>query len=1090
MKLLLLTLILLIGMPVNAFGQDQEERQRVDHLNGQALAAYQAGDLDTAISIFEQAYRLTQASWRMDDPQALQIINNLGTVYLAKSRFADAEPLLVRAVQSRMRVLGLEHLHTLSSMESLSALYRLTSRLEEAASLSQQTLEVYQRILGPKHTDTMRSTHNLAALYRILGRFTDAEPLFLRALDIRQKVLGPEHRDTLQTVNSLGVLYKAMGRLAEAEALHRRALLGFTHVLGPEHPSTLYSVGNLGSVLLRKGQYGDAERLIRQQLEGRKRVRGPEHYETLSSLASLAALYGETGRFSDAESVLVAVLETQERMLGAAHHRTLSSMHNLANVVFQMGHFARAEALLGQALEGRERLLGPDHPSTLSTVSGLAVLYERTGRFSEAETLHLRALQAYDRTLGAEHPQTLMSLSNLAALLQGRQRFSEAESLYARALEARTLTQGFNHPDTLQVATNLASLFQATDRFVESKELYERALNASEQALGSDHPKTLTALFGLAAVYQDKGSTSKALPLWRQALEASERVLGPEHPTTQAKLMNFSVLQTVVGDSEAVAAAAAALDQTLNTSALRVDSEIRAGANDSIRAYFGTENPSRDLSISIAIKFPEHFLLGARALLLAKGVAGETDAALNQLVAGSRDTEIQEAAEALQNAEAHLQISYQTDDPDRIWQARQRRDMARRELFGLIEPPPALVPTTISPDVLVESLSDGELFLDYGIYFSADFANRRFTHPRIVLAAYRSSHDVRLMDLGPVSNISESIVATSLTENRTLNLGRKHWILRKTLLDPIRDMLEDTKEVIVAPDGILARVNFALLQDPDNHNQHLIERLPVRIVSNGRSLLPPRSIEPPQPESDFLGVGITDFGPHDPERCSHIPERNAERGLCPLPNAVREIERVANLFTAAEQPVIQLLLEAQATKAAVTAAMPSTRIIHLATHGGELLPESEGAGLHNVGLALHGVGAGMHENLGGTNTNDGFLSGYEVARLPLWGTDLVVLSACDTALGEAAGSEGIWSMAHAFRLAGAKAVMMTLWNVSDESAPAFMERFHQMLLERQDRTPSDTIETTLRTAFRDTQLWAIRQGWSYWDYGPFVLMEK
>lgn len=263
----------------------------------------------------------------------------------------------------------------------------------------------------------------------------------------------------------------------------------------------------------------------------------------------------------------------------------------------------------------------------------------------------------------------------------------------------------------------------------------------------------------------------------------------------------------------------------------------------------------------------------------------------------------------------------------------------------------------------------------------------------------------------------------------------------------------------------------------------------MRIVPSGRSLLH-QSVEVPEAQTAFLGAGLTDFGPFDPELCGTGPDRNAEGGLCPFKTPVSEVTRIENLFRDANLTVQLSLIEDNATEEAVTQAMPGTRFIHLATHGGEQLAGYSGEGLHNVGLAFHGIGGATNESRIVTPANDGILSGYEAARLQLWGTDLVVMSACDTALGEEAGAEGIWSMAYAFRLAGTNAVMMTLWAVDDETAPDFMARFYSNLFKRQSQSPEDSIKTVMRNALRNTQLWAISEGWSYWKYGPYVLVES
>lgn len=428
-------------------------------------------------------------------------------------------------------------------------------------------------------------------------------------------------------------------------------------------------------------------------------------------------------------------------------------------------------------------------------------------------------------------------------------------------------------------------------------------------------------------------------------------------------------------------------------------------------------------------------------------------------------------------------------DPTRIQPALAARDAARQALFRQIDPPLAFQPEALSPQAITDALTEGQVFLDYGIYRPVDFASGQVQAPHVVLAAYSPGRPAALIDLGSADALRGAILALSdMTTNRETPLESAQTLLGKALLDPVASLLAGADEAIIAPDGILARINFAMLPDPQDTDLHLIERVPLRILPSGRSLFE-QSEPTPAARSLFLGAALKDYGPYDPDKCASTRFGDAKAGLCPLPNAVPEVEQINDLF--ASRGEAYTLLRNQATEAAIRSALPGTRFVHLATHGGLRLPglTGSGGGLNNVGLAFH-----RPLSDSGTQSiapsNDGILTGAEAARLPLWGTELVVLSACDTALGEDAGAEGIWSMAHGFRLAGVRTVIMTLWKVNDETAPQFMKRFYQTLLDRRQTTPDEDITTTLRTALRDTRLWAINKGWNYWDYAPFVLVES
>ena len=158
--------------------------------------------------------------------------------FLHRGRWREGEPLAVRAMQVRERVLGAEHPDTLTSVNNLAALYRGQGRYAEAEPLYQRAVTVSERVLGPEHPDTLSSVDNLAALYQSQGRYAEAEPLYQRALAASERVLGAEHPNTLASVNNLAFWYERQGRHAEAEPLYQRALDGTERVLGKDHPHT------------------------------------------------------------------------------------------------------------------------------------------------------------------------------------------------------------------------------------------------------------------------------------------------------------------------------------------------------------------------------------------------------------------------------------------------------------------------------------------------------------------------------------------------------------------------------------------------------------------------------------------------------------------------------------------------------------------------------------------------------------------------------------------------------------------------------------------------------------------------------------
>ena len=207
--------------------------------------------------------------------------------------YNKAELLQVQVMETRQRVLGVEHLYTLTSMNNLATTYLDQGRLEEAESLEVELLETRRRVLGAEHLHTLSSINNLATTYGNQGRFEEAELLEVELLETRRRVLGAEHPHTLTSINNLATTYWNQGRLEEAESLLVEALQISKRVLGAEHLDTLRSMHNLAFTWKQSGRYSEALKLMEECVRLQTRFLGNNHPDTLDSNEELLGWQAE-----------------------------------------------------------------------------------------------------------------------------------------------------------------------------------------------------------------------------------------------------------------------------------------------------------------------------------------------------------------------------------------------------------------------------------------------------------------------------------------------------------------------------------------------------------------------------------------------------------------------------------------------------------------------------------------------------------------------------------------------------------------------------------------------------------------------------
>ncbi|OAL56170.1 TPR-like protein [Pyrenochaeta sp. DS3sAY3a] len=258
-----------------------------------------------------------------------------------KGNISDADQFSLKSREARRKILGPEHVDTLSSIAMSGIAASLAGRWKEAEELEVQVMETSVRVLGEEHPSTLMSIGNLASTYRNQGRWKEAEELEVQVMETRKRVVGEEHPDTLTSIGNLA-----------------------STVLGEEHPDTLTSIANLASTYWNQGRWKEAEELFVQVMETRMRVLGEEHPDTLTSIANLASTYMTQGRWKEAEAMTRKTLAQREKVLGPQHPDTLMSVYSLAYLLAKQRFYIESSTLYERACAGYDTKLGEDHPTT------------------------------------------------------------------------------------------------------------------------------------------------------------------------------------------------------------------------------------------------------------------------------------------------------------------------------------------------------------------------------------------------------------------------------------------------------------------------------------------------------------------------------------------------------------------------------------------------------------------------------------------------------------------------------------------------------------------------------------------------------
>jgi len=925
---------------------------------------------------------------------------------------------------------------------------------DSAVVLGRMALEKAETQFGKSDTMVALVLDQMGAYYYHLADYDQAESVWKRALTIREKAFGSEHSDVAKTIHNLASLYDDQGRYAESEPFHQRALAIREKIFGPHHPDVAASLINLGNLYYHQGRYSEGIRLHKRALAIFEKALGSDHPNVASSMHNLADLYFEQGKYVEAEPLYKRAMAISEKSFGPDHPYVGLSLNNLANLYYEQGKYDQAEPLHKRARAIFETNLGPDHPFVGYSLNSLADLYHRQGRYGEAETLFKRALDVNEKTLGPDHPEAAYSLNKLAELYQDQDKHSEAEPLLKRALAIFEKALGSDHPDVAMGLNNLANLYRDQGRYTEAEPLYNQALEIFEKTLGSHHPKVALCLESFSFFYRLKGDIQKGLEMIKRAFKIRKK--------------NFRDGSASMSEKDA----------------LTYSQFMRNSANILLSVYFDLPSRSNRLDYTAADamfstkgRASEAIFLRAREIIMLDQLGVLADSLryartlLSKLyVEGAAEEDPVSYREKLDKA---------SSEKERLESELARSSEAFRNLQDALD-----INTETVVDIL-SMLPTTAILIEYMKY---DYLppDPGGTVPHYLAVTLDGSGEIFVKDLGDASGIDSLIdeyrrhlLNVSSSDHLPSIVDRTDYEkLSRALYDkvwkPIERQVSKEDLIFIAPDGGLNIISLAGLMDDDG--KYLVERQPMHYLSSGRDLM--RLKDETKSGAGLFALGDPDYDATPTARISLPKEvhmdsasppaysttRNVRtscaelRGitLTPLPGTRMEVERVAKNWDATTEPTI-ICFGSIASEEKFKREAPGNRVIHLATHGyfleGKCQPitaqrgfDPEGGYVGENPLLLSGLflaGANLHgEGADDSGAEDGILTAEEVTAMNLDGTDLVVLSACETSLGEVKDGEGVYGLRRAFQMAGARTVVSALWAVSDKETAEMMSQLY------------------------------------------------
>jgi CHAT domain-containing protein/tetratricopeptide (TPR) repeat protein len=900
------------------------------------------------------------------------------------------------------------------------------------------------------------------ALYQ-QGQYAKAVAKAREALTLRRQVLPKDHPDLAASLNNLGVLLQAMGQHEEARQHYEEALAIQRQALPKDHHTHAYSLNSLGVLLWAMGRHDEARQHLEEALALRRKILPKEHPEVATSLNNLGALLQDMGRYDEARQHYEEALAIQRQALPPLHSALTTSLHNLGMLLQAMGRHDEARMHLEEALAICRKALPKDHPTRAYSLNSLGVLLWAMGRHDEARKHLEEALALRRKVLPKDHPALAHSLINLGVLLQDMGKDDEARQHLEEALAIQRKALPKDHPHFATSLHNLGMLLRAMGRHDEARQHLEEALALRRKALPKDHPHLATSLNVLGALLQDLGENEAA---WRNHLEA-------------ATIRAAFTARTAAG------------------SAQRDHAALAREGRFSLHAFLSLAAQTASLSArqrqQVLTALLDGKALSSTALTRQReAVLLQPDAQAVALLGKLRPLRRRLADLLLQGPGVLPPQRYR----DLCEQLQKEHDDLERDLDQRLKGYAELRRAQqASPQELAAQLAPGAALVELVRYQRYDFQVKDWRkrggadHYLAVLlwreAGEKTQPQVRLVPLGEAKTIDRAIHAWRAHAQQGAIDDKSDRELRERLWAPLAKALpEKTTRLFIAPDGELALVPVEAIREADG--KYVVERVHVSYLTTGRDLMPrPQPKEKSQvalvlADPDYNAIAAQDK-PLTKANPAALPSRGDDwtrqyKALQSLPGFRREADAVEKLLQ--ERNKDWRVQSCRGTNASeeTLRSVSRPRLLYCITHGFFLQDRPRPVAPHPLrelaladagptkwrlpdpgpdprlasGLAL--AGANRWHERAKSGISDGLLTALEAEDLDLWGTELVVLSACDTGRGQVQVGEGVLGLRRAFQQAGAQTVLASLWKVPDAETEQLMTAFLRRWLEGADKS--------------------------------------
>ncbi len=1084
--------------------KNDEVDSKIRTYYGRKSFAYQRNNLiDTRRDILNQDWKKAEVSLEafLSDPEVVpsdhlwraNVLLTLYEVYMQNNKIDKAEKALFEAVAIKKQKLG-DKAPAYHMAQLIVAEHYVVSgdQFKMAESIYQTSLEqVVKKEVGHKNKYYAGYNYGAIKLYLQTDRFEKAYSLAREMLTETEQLYSVSSIQYAICLEKYATADIVTGKYGEATNKLEKSLRLFTEKGKArdrlDHAHTLECIARLQ---ILQGLYEEAETTLRKSDKlTRKSTSGNVKFSSTSEEITELNIY--LGKYSDTEEFLRELLESREAKYGKTSSSLIQPLNLLGYLQLITGNYIESEIYIKRAMQIAKDKLGEGSSRYAESLKLLERLYASVGDYAKAETIGEEVVAIARKVYGNNHVFVAQAVNELALVKHfNKKPKKEVENLFDQSLKIIAANIGENSPVYAEVLENASVFYLQTERMDKALEILDKANGIWISRLGEQNSHTARICYIKGDIYYLKKNYQEANAFFLKSKNLYLKLFDADHPGYVEALGKTAQMYYCLGD---VKRSVEAAEETIRKSMVYLDKIFPTLSERGKASYWDKVKNDYEFYKSLAFTqnatYPDMIGTVYNITLKTKSILLSSSIKVRERILKSGDTTLVRNYEkwiekrelltsvysmsSAQRKENNIELPKLENEIEEL----EKTLSASSELFANVYERNI----TYEWKELRKVLKENEIALEI---FPFRVYDKNFTDI-VWYAAMAVSQDSKSNpDFVLLKNGAELDSKYIRYYRNCIKFDIEDELSYDVFWKPVQGLLKkEYANIYLSVDGTYNQINLESIRTPDNN--YLLNKNNLLLLSSTRDLLTRNAVKK-SGKKKSAAESVQDktivlFG-----NPSYYPEKieTADRKTVQLPGAEEEVKQLAGLMKASNWKT-ELFLNEAAMEDKVKK-LNSPRVFHIATHGffledaagGEMMDEVAQKAVQNPllrsGLLLKNGGYLLRSgNVNEFNREDGILTSYEAMNLGLDHTELVVLSACETGLGEMKLGEGVYGLQRSFMVAGSDAVIMSLFKVSDEITTELMTIFYKKWMESGDKRRAFVeAKKEIHTRYNNVKYWA------------------